>query len=98
MIWAWRTVALVTFLVSALGLFWFAQGAGLITVDPILCTGDCEPVRAPSSQWQITGGITAIIGITLGTLAVHRARTRRRNELKNASPASQASVTRREQT
>jgi len=76
-IWVWRIVAPFAFLTAALGLFWFAQGSGLITVDPILCAGDCEPVQAPSPQWQIVGAVTVLVGGALGVRAVRRVRATR---------------------
>lgn len=78
MAWVWRVVALLAFLVAVLGLFWLAQGIGLIVVDPILCSGDCEPVDAPSAQWQIIGGATAVAGLLLGWFAMRRSRAGRR--------------------
>ena len=77
MIWVWRVVSVAGLLVAGLGLFWFAQGIGLVTVDPILCAGSCEPVRAPSPPWQIAGVLTAIAGAAAGILAGRRARSRR---------------------
>lgn len=62
MIWVWRTLGAVGVLIIVLGLFWLAQGIGLITVDPILCAASCEPVQAPSPPWQIAGALTALIG------------------------------------
>lgn len=84
----WRIVTAVAALLTALGLFWFAQGIGLVTVDPILCTGDCRPVQAPAPQWQFAGGATALVGAGLGVLAVHRLRARRRPGTPPDTPAS----------
>jgi len=77
MSWVWRALSSAGLLVAGLGLFWFAQGVGLVTVEPILCAGSCEPVQAPSPQWQITGALTALAGATAGILAARRARSRR---------------------
>lgn len=72
MTWVWRSVAVVGAVPALLGGLWFAQGVGLVTVDPILCAGDCEPVQAPSLQWTVTGLIAALVGLALVIVGVHR--------------------------
>lgn len=74
MTWVWRAVALLGVLLSLLGGLWLAQGLGVVHIDPIACVGACEPVEAPSRQWQLTGGVTALVGTALTFLAVHRMR------------------------
>lgn len=74
MIWVWRSITVVAALFTLLGGFWFAQGAGLVTVDPILCAGDCRPVQAPSVQWIMTGAITAAVGSVLVIVGARRSR------------------------
>lgn len=57
--WIWTTVGLVFFLLGGL---WFLQGTGLVTIDPIACVGECEPLRGPSAQWAVAGAILMLLG------------------------------------
>lgn len=38
-----------------LGGFWLLQGLALITVKPILCFADCQPLEGPSATWALIG-------------------------------------------
>ncbi len=77
MTWVWRAIALLGVLVTLLGGLWLTQGLGLVHLDPIACVGACEPVEAPSLLWQLTGGVTALVGTALTLLAGRRLRKRR---------------------
>lgn len=76
MTWPWRLAAVAGWLTTVLGMFWLAQGIGLVKIDPILCAGSCEPVEAPSLQWQITGLLTGLGGAATGVLVTRRARSK----------------------
>lgn len=49
-------------LLFALGSLWFLQGTGLLTVAPIACVGECEPLEGPSMPWAIVGAAMMAIG------------------------------------
>ena len=74
--WVWRLIAVLGAMTALLGGLWLAQGVGLVTIDPILCAGDCVPVDAPSVRWAVTGAITALIGVGLVTVGIRRSRRR----------------------
>ncbi|MEZ5779878.1 MAG: hypothetical protein R3E44_16095 [Paracoccaceae bacterium] len=57
----------------ALGGLWLLQGLGLVFVPPILCVGDCTPLRGPSAPWAIAGLILAAGGL----VAIRHAARRR---------------------
>ena len=50
-------------IVVLLGMLWLVQGLGIIQIDPILCTGDCEPITGKSVQWTLIGAIVSFVGI-----------------------------------
>jgi hypothetical protein len=62
-------------MLAALGLLWFLQGSNVIQIDPILCTGNCEPIEGYSLQWQLTGAVTLLLGASLGIIAIRKLRT-----------------------
>lgn len=70
--WARWLLAAVGALVAALGVLWFAQGVGLVRLDPIACVGACEPVTAPSPTWIAVGALTAVGGLAVMGLALRR--------------------------
>lgn len=78
MTWVWRVATVGGAILALLGGLWFLQGIGLVTIDPILCAGDCEPVQAPSVRWTVTGTITALVGAALLIVGVPRSRRQRR--------------------
>ena len=59
--------------VSLLGGLWLVQGLGLVTIRPILCVADCEPLEGASPTWAIIGGLA----LALGGLAIAYALRRR---------------------
>ena len=56
-----RTVLVVSGLMIAIGLFWIAQGLGILTGSSFM-VGD--------PMWAVIGGATAVAGIVLGGLAL----------------------------
>ncbi|HLV83141.1 MAG TPA: LPXTG cell wall anchor domain-containing protein [Devosia sp.] len=48
-----------------LGGLWFLQGTGLVTMAPILCVGDCEPLEDPSLPWALAGLVALLAGAAL---------------------------------
>lgn len=48
-----------------LGGLWFLQGTGLVTIAPILCVGDCEPLTGPSLPWALAGLVALLAGAAL---------------------------------
>ncbi|MGE0814007.1 MAG: hypothetical protein AB7O28_22300 [Vicinamibacterales bacterium] len=57
-----------------LGGLWLTQGLGLVTIEPILCVGDCAPVVGPSTQWVAAGALA----VTVGALGILYTRATRR--------------------
>lgn len=65
--WVWRAVGIAGLAVVALGLLWMTQAIGLIHIKPIACTGNCDPVEAPSLTWMAAGAATTLLGVaTIG--------------------------------
>ena len=50
-------------LLLLLGLLWTLQGADLLTIKPILCVANCEPITGGSMLWLGIGLVTLINGI-----------------------------------
>lgn len=46
-----------------LGGLWFVQGLGIVTIPPILCVAECEPLEGPSAPWAIIGFIVLAAGL-----------------------------------
>lgn len=67
--WIGAALGLVLLLLGGL---WFLQGTGLVTVPPLLCVADCEPVDAPSLQWTLIGAIALAGGAALLWASLHR--------------------------
>lgn len=66
-----RTVWLILGILGILlGGLWLVQGLGLVTIPPILCVADCEPLVGPSAPWAIAGAV--VLG--LGMLALRKTR------------------------
>jgi len=59
-----------------LGGLWLLQGLGWVTVRPILCFADCEPVQGPSVTWAVIGFLVMAAGI-LGIFRALKSHTRR---------------------
>ena len=61
-----RTIALVVGVVIALlGGLWLLQGLGVLTMRPILCFANCEPVQGPSTAWSIAGLVMLAAGAAI---------------------------------
>jgi hypothetical protein len=48
-----------------LGGLWFLQGTGLVTIPPILCVAECEPLEGPSLPWTGAGLAALLAGAAL---------------------------------
>jgi hypothetical protein len=46
-----------------LGGLWFVQGLGIVTIPPILCVAECEPLEGQSIPWAIIGFIVLVAGL-----------------------------------
>ena len=59
-----KKIALIVFGLAGMGLggLWLTQGLGLVTLGPILCFADCQPVDGPSAVWVIIGLIVFAAG------------------------------------
>ena len=58
--------------IPALGILWFLQGSDLVHIEPILCVANCEPLVGHSPQWQLAGGVAALVGVGLVVASVRR--------------------------
>ena len=47
------------------GGLWLLQGTGLVSVPPILCVAECEPLVGPSLPWALAGLASLAIGAIL---------------------------------
>jgi len=56
-------VLVVSVVVVLLGGLWLMQGLGLITVQPVLCVADCEPMVGPSATWALAGIVAVAAGL-----------------------------------
>ena len=56
-----------------LGGLWLTQGLGLVTLGPILCFADCQPVDGPSPVWAVIG----LVVFAAGAFALVRGLRRR---------------------
>ncbi len=61
-------------IVALLGIVWSVQGLGIIQIDPILCTVDCEPITGKSVQWTVIGVIALFAGIVIVSAGLRRVR------------------------
>jgi len=52
-----------------LGGLWLVQGLGLVTIQPILCVADCEPLEGPAPLWAVIG----VAVLAAGAFGVYRA-------------------------
>ncbi len=55
-----------------LGGLWLLQGLGLVTIEPILCVAECEPLDGPAPFWAAIGFVL----FAAGAFGVFRAITR----------------------
>lgn len=51
-----------------LGGLWLLQGLGLVTIAPILCVAECEPLEGPAPLWAAVG----LVVFAAGAFAVVR--------------------------
>ncbi len=60
-----RSVVRIAFgiVLTSLGVLWTLQGADLITIKPILCFANCEPLVGGSSTWLAVGLVCIVIGL-----------------------------------
>ena len=55
-----------------LGGLWFVQGTGLVTVSPILCVAECQPLEGPSLPWALAGLAALLLGAALLRFSLRR--------------------------
>lgn len=60
-----------------LGGLWFVQGLGIVTIPPILCVAECEPLEGPSVPWAIIGFVVLAGGLFALWRALGRPRASR---------------------
>ena len=61
-----RMAALLAGVIFALlGILWFLQGTGILTIPPILCFANCEPIIGGSPVWLAVGVVVSLIGIII---------------------------------
>ncbi len=70
----WTVVSVIGLGVIAVGLLWFLQGSDLVHIDPIACTGKCEPVRGHQPGWQVAGTAAVAIGLVALTTGWRKVR------------------------
>jgi hypothetical protein len=73
---AMKTIALAGagVILVLLGGLWLLQGLGAVTVPPLLCLADCEPLEGPSPTWAVIG----FLALAAGVFALVRAFRRRK--------------------
>jgi hypothetical protein len=64
--------AIAGIIMALLGLLWFFQGTGLLTICPILCFADCQCITGGSPFWEITGALVFTCGIIVLALTGYR--------------------------
>lgn len=57
-------VLVVSVVAVLLGGLWLLQGLGLLTIQPILCVADCEPLVGPSAGWALAGIVAVVLGLS----------------------------------
>ena len=65
-------IVVVGIVAIALGGLWLAQGLGLVTIAPILCVADCEPLEGPSTGWAVAGAALVLVGLFTTWWALRR--------------------------
>lgn len=65
-------IVIVGVILALLGGLWLVQGLGLVTIAPILCVADCEPVEGPSTRWAIAGAAALLVGLAAIWLPLRR--------------------------
>jgi len=52
-------------ILACLGLLWFLQGAGVLTLCPVLCFADCECITGGSLPWAVIGAVVCACGMVI---------------------------------
>ena len=65
-------IVIVGVILALLGGLWLVQGLGLVTIAPILCVADCEPLEGPSTGWAIAGAAALVVGLAAIWLPLRR--------------------------
>jgi hypothetical protein len=65
-------VAVIGAAAVLLGGLWLLQGTGLVTIQPILCVADCEPLESSSFGWAIAGLVLLAAGVAAVWFAIGR--------------------------
>jgi hypothetical protein len=71
-------MALLGLLLTGLGVLWALQGAGLITVKPVACVANCEPLEGFSATWLAVGIAAILLGIPVSWHSIRRLKRRLR--------------------
>lgn len=60
-----KTIALAVagLILAARGGLWLLQGLGVVTVAPIACVAECEPLEGPSPMWATIGAVVLASGL-----------------------------------
>ena len=59
-----KIVILVIGILSVLlGGLWLLQGLGAVSIPPLLCFANCEPIDGPAPTWTIIGLLVVAAGI-----------------------------------
>jgi hypothetical protein len=60
-----KTIALAVIgvILALLGGLWLLQGLGLVTIAPIACVAECEPLEGPSPTWAAIGLVVFAAGL-----------------------------------
>ena len=67
--WLFTVIGVIAILLGGL---WLVQGLGLVTIAPILCVTDCEPLQGPAPQWAVAGGVLLLAGVGVVWWALRR--------------------------
>lgn len=67
--WAGLAIGILAVLLGGL---WFLQGIGAVTVEPVMCVGECEALTGPSLPWAVAGILTLVCGGALAWFCLRR--------------------------
>ena len=59
-------------ILALLGGLWLLQGLGLVSIEPIACVAECEPLEGPSPTWAVIGAAVLAAGALSLFLAFRR--------------------------
>jgi hypothetical protein len=68
-----KTIGVIAGVIGVvLGGLWLLQGLGVVSLRPILCFADCDPIQGPSMTWVILGFLVTTGGICLVLFSARR--------------------------